>query len=120
MTNWSTIKHVKLLLDNPKLVLLKGNYSQMALPPLHAFQKHIKPHSLGIPSLNPEKKLENRREVKVTAVQITGVILKAWKGCLRPKAKRHYGQEHAEGKAADAKKSEKILAQWVNRSKRVW
>ena len=51
--------------------------------------------------------MENRREAKVTAVQITGVILKAWKGCLRPKAKRHYGQEHAEGKAADAKKSEK-------------
>ena len=76
MTNSSAIKHVKLLLDNPKPVLLKGNYSQMALPPLRVFQKHIEPpQPMSIPNLKPEKKLENRREAKVTAMQIIGVTL---------------------------------------------
>ena len=109
MTNWSTIKHVKLLLDNPKLVLLKGNYSQMALPPLRVFRKHIEPHSPWVfQTLNQNFFLENRREAKATVMQIIGVTLTGWKKCLRPKAKRHYGQGHTEGKeTADAKNQKK-------------
>ena len=48
----------------------------MALPLLRVFQKHIEPYSLRVfQAITQKKKKENRREAKVTAVQITGVIL---------------------------------------------